>query len=536
MTELEEIVNNAEGKTKEAMLELVHSLAEKIRENNRQSQHIDYLKHDIKLLKKKIFGSSSEKLKEPVSQDDIFNEFELCSHELELEEPDLPLIESTPQPRKKSGRKPLPKTLPRVVVEHDLPEEEKSCGCCGNDMDCIGHKISEELEYQPAKFNVIENRRKQYTCKSCNKENQDPSVATTIKTAKQPEKLIPKSMATPSLLAAIIVAKYADHLPLYRLERIFKRESIHLPRQTMGQWVLKASTAAIPLVNLLQDNVLSYDIAFADETKLQVLKEPGRRAQTKSYIWCFIGGPVGRRSVIYQYHPTRKAEAAEHFFGGYKGALHCDGYSAYHKLITSEQVTGINCLAHARRKFMEALPNGKEKGVAGHVVKIIRALYKIESNLKIQKACPDTIKAVRDQKSKPILDTLKKYLKEKIAAVPKESPVGKAIHYTWKRWEFFITYLDDGRFEIDNSRSERGIKPFVIGRKNWMFANTPLGAHASARLYSLVESAKANRVEPRAYLEYIFKELPSCESVEDYEALLPWNLTDRLPEYNIEHP
>jgi len=536
MSNLEELTNNLQGETKEAMLELVSSLADKIRENDRLSQTIDYLKHDIKVLRKKIFGSSSEKMKDPMVQDNFFNDFELCSQDIEVEELDALENEAppNPSPRKKSGRKPLPKTLPRKVIEHDLSDEEKSCSCCGNDMDCIGNKVSEELEYQPAKFTVIENRRKQYTCKSCNQESHNaPAV---IKIAKKPKKLIPKSIATPSLLAAIIVAKFADHLPLYRLERIFQRESIHLPRQTMSQWSIKVSKAVIPLVNLLQENILSYDVAFADETTLQVLKEPGRKAQTKSYIWCFVGGPVGRRSIIYQYHQRRKAEAAEEFFEDYQGAIHCDGYSGYNQLISSKQITGINCMAHVRRKFMEALPNGKEKGVSGRVVKLIRVLYKIESALKVANASPDTIKKIRLDKSKPLLDRLKKYLDEKKRVVPKNSPVGKAINYTLKRWDYFITYLNDGRFEIDNSRSERAIKPFVMGRKAWLFANTPLGAHSSARLYTLIESAKANRVEPRAYLEYIFKELPSCEFVEDYEALLPWRLTDRLPEYNIEHP
>ena len=542
MTELEKIVNSTEGKAKEAMLELVHSLAEKIRENNRLSQHVDQLKHEVKLLKKKIFGASSEKSNEPVSQDDIFNEFELCLQELELEEVNLPEAASTPKPRKKSGRQSLPKTLSRQIVVHDLPEEEKNCACCGEHMTSIGDKVSEELEYQPAQFRVIENRRKQYACHSC-QTNQDErgheqsaEPKPTIKTAKQPAKLIPKSLATPSLLAAIVVAKYADHLPLYRLERIFQRESIHLTRQTMSQWVIKASAAVIPLINLLEDNVLNYDIAFADETSIQVLKEPGRRAQNKSYIWCFIGGPPGKRSIIYQYHETREAKATEQFFEGYQGGLHCDGYAGYQKLIASEKITGINCLAHVRRKFMEALPSGKEKGVAGHVVKLIRALYQIESELTILKADTATIQKVRNEKSKPILETLKAYLEEKKPCLPKESPTGKAIDYTLKRWPYLMTYLKDGRFEIDNNRSERAIKPFTIGRKNWLFANTPLGAHASARLYSLIESAKANRVEPRAYLQYIFKELPLCQSVEDYEVLLPWNLTEQLPDYHIEHP
>ena len=179
---------------------------------------------------------------------------------------------------------------------------------------------------------------------------------------------------------------------------------------------------------------------------------------------------------------------------------------------------------------------GKEKGVSSYIVKLIRALYIIESDLKDEKANSDTIKRTRDKKAKPLLEKLKTYLDEKLAVVPPQSPVGKAIQYTLKRWKYLVTYLDDGCFEIDNNRCERAIKPFVMGRKAWLFANTTLGAHASARLYTLIESAKANRVEPRAYLEYIFKELPNCKSINEYEALLPWALRDQLPEYTIEHP
>jgi len=221
------------------------------------------------------------------------------------------------------------------------------------------------------------------------------------------------------------------------------------------------------------------------------------------------------------------------FFEGYEGALHCDGYQGYQGLIASKDIIGINCMAHVRRKFIEALPNGKEKGISGCVVKQLRALYKIESDLKEQKADTNTISAERQKKSKPLLEALKTYLMNKKPSVPPASPIGKAIKYTLKRWPYLNTYLEDGRCEIDNNRCERAIKPFVMGRKAWLFANTPLGAHASARLFTLVETAKANHIEPRAYLEYIFKELPNCHTVEAYEALLPWMLKDQLPQFNV---
>lgn len=529
MINLERIIDESSGETKEVLLQLVQSLAN-------QSREIQRLQHEISLLKNKIFGTSSEKAKPsdlPV-EDAIFNEVEVCAEELEHQESKET---STIKPKKrKSGRKSLPKTLPRVIIEHDVTDKEKICDCCGGDMTCIGHKISEELKYEPAKFTVIENRRKQYTCKPCNQENELSNQSTVIKTAIKPKKIIPKSIATPLLLASILIAKFCDHLPLYRIERIFERESIHLSRQTLSQWVLKVSAACIPLVNVLQDNVLQHDVSFADETTMQVLKEPGRKAKTKSYIWCFVGGPPGRRSIIYQYHKTRSASVVEAFFIDYVGAIHCDGYAGYAKTISAAKVIGINCMAHARRKFVEALPNGKEKGISGHVVRQLRKLYLIEANLKNDKADQATIKAVRNQKSQPILAALKIHLEQKQNVVPPESPIGKAIKYALNRWKYLSNYLKDGRYEIDNNRCERAIKPFVMGRKAWLFANTPLGAHASARIYTLIESAKANRIEPRAYLEHIFKELPNCQSVEDYEALLPWKLSNILPEYIIEHP
>ncbi len=530
MNNLEKIVKNTSGETRKALDEMVTALAGAVREIDQLKQKLSYIEHTNRLLRKRLYGSSSEQLDTQTFpyQDTLFNEFELCAQQIELAEP--PTTPPAPTPaRKPCGRKPLPKHLPRQVVEHDLSEEEKRC-VCGDEMQCIGAQQSEELRYRPAQFTVIEHHCKKYRCSRCSaNHNKDASVSAQLKTAKKPASLLPKSYASASLLATLVTQKFCDYLPLYRLESVFKRSSIELSRQVMSEWILKVSHAVIPLTNLLQEAVLDYDIAYADETTLQVLKEPDRRAQSKSYMWCFIGGPPDQRSIIYQYHPSRKGTIATDFFEGYRGALHCDGYAGYNRLHASPDIVTINCMAHVRRHFIEALPNGKEKGVSGYVVRMLRELYKIEASLRATEASAAYIKAMRQQRAKPMLEQLHTYLTQKASGVPPQSKLGKAIQYALTRWPSLTTYLTDGRYEIDNNRCERAIKPFVMGRKAWLFANTPNGAHASARLYTLVETAKANHLEPQAYLEHIFKELPTCQTTEDYEALLPWNLKSAVP-------
>jgi transposase len=484
----------------------------------------------VRLLKKKLFGSSSEK--QPMSyipfQDDVplFNEIELVAQTMPPEEPPLSAITEETRissPPKKPGRQPLPANLPRIIVEHDLLEQDKHCER-GHELECIGTQISEELEYTPPRLQVIEHRCKKFICATCAKEKiENSAIAVMSKTARKPAQLLEKSIASPSLLAAIAVAKFNDHLPLYRQQAIFQRSDIRLSRQTMSEWMARCGEAVVPLINLLQDTILDYDVAFADETTVQVLNEPGRRAQAKSYMWCFIGGPPDERAIIYQYHPTRAGNIVDAFFADYKGGLHCDGYGGYNNLLSSSRIVGLNCLAHVRRKFIEALPGGEEKGVSGTVVKQIRVLYRIEQKLKEQNADADTIKRVRQEEAKPRLEELKAYLDDRAKVVPPASAVGKAIQYTLKRWCYLITYLEDGRYKIDNNRAERAIKPFVCGRKNWLFSNSVSGANASARLFSLIETAKANGLNPFTYLTYIFKELPNCKVLADYEALLPWN-------------
>jgi len=530
MSELREIVESTSGRTREVLEDFVHTFSDTIKEKRRLEKKVEHLAHDLRLLKKRIFGSSSERMScDLQDQEDLplFDEIETCEQQVELEAPIESEESEQKASKKKPGRKPLPKHLPRSVVEHDLSDEEKQCQC-GADMEYIGSQKSEQLNYQPAIVSVIEHHCKKYVCPCCREKNKkDLAVTVPMKTAKRPADLIPKSIASNELLAQIVINKFCDHLPLYRQENIFKRYGVELSRKTMSEWMLKVGEAVIPLINLLQEKILEYDVAYSDETTVQVLNEPGRRAQSKSYMWCFLGGRPEEPVIIYQYHLTRKGSIAEEFFEGYSGALHCDGYGGYQKLIASKDIVGINCMAHVRRKFIEALPQGKEKGVSGYVVKELRKLYQIESRTKEISASAEVVYKMRQENAKPILLELKKYLDQKAQVVPPSSKVGEAIQYTRKRWNYLITYLEDGRYEIDNNRAERAIKPFVMGRKAWLFSNSPSGAHTSSRLFSLIETAKANDIEPLSYLLYIFDKLPTCCALEDYEALLPWRVKDK---------
>ena len=536
MEALQKLIDNTPEEQQEILSQLVAKVAEFADYQRKTDEVISTLRYQNRLLRQQLYGSSSEKLLDDKSPEqselEVFDEFSLCAIQVELPEPPASEAVAVTPEKSRPKKKPLPKNLPRKVIEHDLPEEEKQC-VCGNHMEYIGADVSEKLDYQRAKVTVIEHHCKKYGCATCNEASKkNPVAKAQMKVATKPPQIIPKGIATPSLLAQIITAKFCDHLPLYRQAQIFNRQGINLSRQTMCDWVLKVSKAVVPLVNLLQEKILEYDVAFADETTLQVLNEPGRKAQTKSYMWSFIGGPPDQRVLIYQYHTGRQGDIAKQFFDGFSGGLHCDGYAGYEKLTKSNEITGVNCWAHCRRKFVEALPNGKEKGISRHAIRTLRKLYQLEESLKTTNATSLQIKQARQKTAKPILDELGKYLAEKQKIVPPKSPVGIAISYTLKRWPQLITYLEDGRYEIDNNRSERAIKPFVMGRKAWLFANSQAGAHTGARLFALIETAKANDLNPWHYLRYIFEKLPLCKTVEHYEALLPWHAASEIEKFS----
>jgi len=415
--------------------------------------------------------------------------------------------------RKKTGKKPLPTDLPRKQVIHDLTEAEKTCEC-GCTLTHITDEKSEQLEIIPAQVYVIENIRKKYTCKACE---------LTIKTARAPAQIIPKSIATPSLLAHVAVAKVDDHLPLYRQEEIFNRNGIDIPRATLSLWMIKIGEAIQPLINLMQDNINEYDVAYADETPVQVLKEKQRTASQKSFMWLFVGGNPEKRSYLYHYAQTRASSVPYQVLDDFKGYLHCDGYAGYLSLFTTKPIKGVGCFAHVRRRFVDITKVVKESGLAHDAVKMIGALYAIEKHLKDNEYPLDKIKIYRDENARPLLEKFKQWLLENKTKVPSSFPIGKAIAYTLKQWPYLENYLSDGRLEIDNNLSERGIKPFVIGRKNWLFMGNERGAKSTTNLFSLIETAKTHALNPFDYLRYVFEKLPLAKTVDDYEALMPYN-------------
>ncbi|MDT8364703.1 MAG: IS66 family transposase, partial [Nitrosomonas sp.] len=401
---------------------------------------------------------------------------------------------------------------PRVEVVHELPQNARTCPHDGQPLTEIGEVTSEQLDIVPAKIQVIRHIRKQYACR-CGR---------CIKTAALPPQPIPKSMASPGLLAHITVSKYQDALPLYRQETILKRIGVDLPRATLANWMIQAGSLIQPLINLLRDRLLTHDILQMDETPVQVLKEPGKTAQSKSYLWLQRGGPPEQRVVLYDYDPGRGAGVPKRLLDGFTGYLQTDGYDGYNAAVAVNGLVHVGCMAHARRKFDEAVKaQGKKKrrGKAHRGLALIQKLYRVETQNR--KLTPQERHAHRLRHARPILDELRAWLDEALPQVPPQSATGKALTYLHNEWDKLIRYLDDGRLEIDNNAAENAIRPFVLGRKNWLFSNSVKGVKASANLYSLIETAKANGVEPYAYLRRVFTELPKADTVEAIEALLP---------------
>jgi len=481
-----------------------------VQKNEQLEARVLSLKEQLNLALARRYAASSEKLSP--DQIRLFDEAEAqaaapAEHET---------ITVPEHDRRKRGRKPLPETLPRLEVIHELPDNERVCPHDGNPLIEIGVVTSEQLDIIPAKIQVIRHIRKQYAC----------GCGQCIKTAALPPQPIPKSLASPGLLAHITVSKYQDALPLYRQEAILSRIGVDLPRATLANWMIQAGALIQPLINLLRERLLAYDILQMDETPVQVLKEPGKTAQSQSYLWLQRGGPPEQPVVLYDYDPGRGAEVPRRLLAGFQGYLQTDGYDGYNAVVAVNGLAHVGCMAHARRKFDEAVKAQGKKHPAGkaHVgLALIRKLYRVEKQART--LTPADRHAHRQRHALPILDELRSWLDEALPQVPPTSATGKALNYLHNEWDKLIRYLDDGRLEIDNNGAENAIRPFVLGRKNWLFSASIKGVKASANLYSLIETAKANGLEPYAYLRHLFSELPKAETVEAIEALLPGNLS-----------
>lgn len=507
-----------------------------------QAFEIEKLKEQLRLATHKRFGASSEKA-DPV-QPGLFNEAEVESVEAPAGEGDA--VEVPAHKRLRGKRKPLDDKLPRERIEHDIADADKLCPCgSGHVRPRIGEIVTEQADVVPAKVVVLQHVRFKYgPCRKCDgvfPEMPAPltkvavsiavvgsiAVPPAIITAPVPAQPIPKSLAAPGLCAWIATAKFVDGLPLYRQEGILARYGLSISRAAMAAWMIRLGQLIVPLTNLMEEVQLAHDVLQMDETVVQVLKEDGRTAQTDSRMWVRRGGPPDKPVILFDYDPSRSGKVAWRLTEDFKGYLQSDGYSGYEAVGKRDGVVHVGCLAHARRMFDEALkaqPVGNRSGLAAEGVALIQRIYRIEKAAREARLSAQQRKQLRDENARPIWDELRRWLDAKRGHVPPQMLTGKAMTYLDNQWTQLIRVLEDGRLEVDNNRCENALRPFVLGRKAWLFSDTPAGATASARLYGLVETAKANAIEPYAYLRRVFTDLPKATTLAEIEALLPWNV------------
>ncbi|MEW6487397.1 MAG: IS66 family transposase [Thermodesulfobacteriota bacterium] len=495
------------------------------------------LREQVEYLKHKLFGRKSEQLTEAERRQlYLFNEAELGAGEERDEPPEETIAVPAHFRTKKRGRRPLPENLPRERVVFDIPEADKHCGC-GQPKSVIGEEVSEKLDIEPARLTVRQEVRLKYACRHCEGvEDEGP----TVQIAPVPPAIIPKGIATPALLAFVLTAKFVDALPFYRQEKQFARLGIELSRQTLCGWAMQVAEACAPVLAQARLALLRGPLIRIDETRVQVLEEEGRAPQTQSYMWLFRGGLPDHPLLEYHYHPTRAGQVAADYLGDFQGLAQTDGYPGYDFLDRRPGIRHAGCWAHVRREFhdVKTVAAGRNRSAAtkaGSVdvaLDFIRKLYAIEQRAKEQGLTGEALVAVRQAQAKPLLVRFKAWLDQREREVPPKTLLGKAIGYALGQWPRLLVYLDHAVLTPDNNLVENGIRPFVLGRKNWLFAGNPRGAAASAALYSLIETAKANGLDPHRYLHYLFAHVPLARTPEDYAALLASNLTPeqiRLP-------
>ncbi len=484
-------------------------------------RQVAWYEEKLLIAQHKRFGTSSEH--SDADQLRLFNEPEAEVDSVEEE----PVVETVTYERRKKQpgqREEMLKNLPVETIEYKLPEEEQVCVCCGGHLHEMSTEVRRELKIVPAQMKVVEHIQYVYSCRNCERNE----IETPIETAPMPRPAFPGSLASPSTVAYIMSKKYVEGMPLYRQEKQFARHGVQLPRQTMANWVvLGADQWLSKIFERLHEQLLKQRFLHADETTLQVLNEPGRVAESKSYMWLYRSGRYEAPIVLFEYQETRSKEHPKKFLTGFKGYLHVDGYSGYNDV---QDVTLVGCWSHARRKFdesLKALPASSRSSpvAARQGLDFCNKLFAIERGLK-DVTLEERYNA-RLEQSKPVLDAFSSWLHEQsVQALPK-SALGGAITYCLNQWSKLTAFLEDGHLEIDNNRSERSIKAFVIGRKAWLFANTPRGARASAVTYSIVETAKENGLNPFLYLQHLFEQLPNIDVNDEgaLDKLLPWSQT-----------
>ena len=488
------------------------------------TQERDNLKEEVDLLRKKLFGTSSEKrVLDIPGQLNFFNEAELEQDPALAQMEELEASSSEKTPKKRKARATDAERFKGIPVEKeylDLSEKEKNCPVCGTALKQIGEEfVRRELVFIPASLKVREYYSRNYECPQCSQHG-----IPIIKKGKDGRPHMLYGMACAGTVAWVMYQKFCNALPYFRQEKDWKQYGASITRKTMANWVIQNSEAFfLPMYEYFQRKLLEREFAMADETPLQVLHEPGRRAQTQSYMWLFRSGEDGLPPIIlYKYSETRAGENAVDFLSGFKGYLMCDGYSGYNKVPDAKRTA---CWAHIRRYLTDAIPKGKaldytQPSVQG--VMYINQLFHLEDIIKAKHTSFDAIKKARLEKEKPVVEGFLSWLDQQ--APVRGSRMDKAVTYIQNRRSYLTTYLEDGRCSFSNNLSENAIRPFTVGRKNWLFCDTPNGAQASALVYSMVEIAKANGVNVYHYLTYLLEKMPSDRmSDEELELLAPWN-------------
>jgi transposase len=493
----------------------------------------DLLKEQLSKFKRQLFAASSEASQH--QKDLFFDEAESLAAQAQpaAEERDDDQVDVPAHKRARRGRKPLDPALPREVIRHEVPEDQRVCPHDGARLGEIGVEASEQLDIVPQQVRVIRHERVKYACPCCDG---------TIRLAPRPAQVIPKGLFTEGALAWVVTSKYLDSLPLYRQAALLARfGGTDISRNTLAASVVRVGQAVQPIVNLLRDALLDSPVVHGDETELQVLKEAGRSAQAKSYVWAQATDASGMEGTgppirLFAYSPSRSTQAARQLYAGIRhgAVLMSDGYEVYNAIADEHGLVHLGCWAHVRRYFndaLQALPKDKRgpEQLPARFIELIGKLYRVEALAKEAGADAAERQRRRREDAVPVLGEIEALLQANLHAVLPASLLGKALHYLAAQWPKLQRFVDDGRYGLDNNVCENAIRPFVVGRRNWLFADTVAGANASANLYSLLQTCVVNGIDGYRYLRALLIALPKAASVQDYEALLPWRiaLTER---------
>ncbi|MDB1112235.1 IS66 family transposase [Pseudomonas extremaustralis] len=502
MTSLPDLDQMTPEQLRALAAQLMSKIETQDRKIHRDETIIEQLTHEIAILKRHKFAKRSEQISpaQGTLLDDLLNT------DLEAIEAELKVLHPAPaqaEPRQQPKRAPLPPQFPRTVIHHEPDNTQCTCGC---QLQRIGEDVSEKLDYTPGVFTVEQHVRGKWACRQCE----------TLIQAPVPPQVIDKGIPTAGLLAHVMVAKFADHLPLYRQEKIFGRAGLAIPRSTLAQWVGQTGVQLQPLVDALREVVLAQRVVHADETPVQMMA-PGEKKTHRAYVWAYSSTPFSAlKAVVYDFSPSRAGEHARNFLGTWNGKLVCDDFAGY-KASFEQGITEIGCMAHARRKFFDLHVANKSQ-LAEQALHSIGGLYEVERHAK--EMSDEDRWRLRQETAVPITKKLHEWMLAQRELVPEGSATAKALDYSLKRWVALTRYLEDGAVPIDNNQIENLIRPWALGRSNWLFAGSLRSGKRAAAIMSLIQSARINGHDPYAYLKDVLTRLPT-QRASEIDQLLP---------------